>query len=218
MSSKERGIAEVVQMYKIRQEEEKCFPDSPFKGKERLSFSDPLQENQRKKKGQTNLIFHLYCEGDLQKSKFRLVVHCRKQTEPQDPFCSQGTNRKMPLWIWGENKPATIQRRCFQKPSGIKVTGNIFYFYFLWYSYSTQLFLFSRFHTQHYHFKFMKKKSTPTAKIVSCYKTHTDHHSGLFTSLLEDEQGQEHGLSWGGIKESVTWNESIFLFDSCRLL
>lgn len=82
MSRKKKEIAEVVQMYKIRQEEEKCFPESPF----RLSFNDPLQENQRNKKGKTNLIFHLYCQGDLPKSKFRLVVYDGKQTEPQNPF------------------------------------------------------------------------------------------------------------------------------------
>jgi len=48
LSSKKREIAEVVQMYKMRQEEEKCFPESPF----RLSFNNPLQENQRKEKGE----------------------------------------------------------------------------------------------------------------------------------------------------------------------
>lgn len=78
MSSKEREIAEVVQMYEIRQEKEKYFRDSPF----RLSFSDPLQENQRKKTEQTNLIFHLYGDADLQKSKFKLVIYDRKQTKP----------------------------------------------------------------------------------------------------------------------------------------
>lgn len=78
MSSKEKEIAEVVQMYEVRQEEEKYFPDSPF----RLFFSDPLQENQRKKKEQTNLIFHLYGDADLQKSKFKLAVYNRKQTKP----------------------------------------------------------------------------------------------------------------------------------------
>lgn len=39
-------------------------------------------------------------------------------------------------------RDTAFKRHCFQKPSGIKVTGNIFYFYFLWYSYSTQLFCF----------------------------------------------------------------------------
>lgn len=88
MSSKERGIAEVVQMYKIRQEEEKCFPDSPFKGKERLSFSDPLQENQRKKKGQTNLIFHLYCEGThiYRSQNLGLLYIAESKLNPKIPF------------------------------------------------------------------------------------------------------------------------------------
>lgn len=86
-------------MYKMRQEEEKCFPESPF----RLSFNDPLQENQGNKKGKTNLIFHLYCEGDLPKSKLRLAVYDGKQTGPQDPstncVCSQGNKRTKSPWI-----------------------------------------------------------------------------------------------------------------------
>lgn len=32
------------------------------------------------------MIFCLYCEGDLPKPKFRLVVYDAKQTEPQNPF------------------------------------------------------------------------------------------------------------------------------------
>lgn len=47
-----------------------------------MTHCNKTRENKRGK----NLIFHLYCECDLPKSKFRLVVYDRKQTEPQDPF------------------------------------------------------------------------------------------------------------------------------------
>lgn len=123
----------------MRQEEEKCFPESPF----RLSFNDPLQENQGNKKGKTNLIFHLYCEGDLPKSKLRLAVYDGKQTGPQDPstncVCSQGNKRTKSPWICGENKATKIQRCCLQMPSDIKVIGNINDYDCIRYSYSTQV-------------------------------------------------------------------------------
>lgn len=118
--------------------------------------------------------------------------------------CSQRTNRKMPLWIWGENKPAKMQRCCLQKPSGIKATGNIRNYYFILCSNSTH-FVVSK--PSIITLNSQKKESTPAEKTVPCYKSCTDQHSGgLFTSLLKDEQREEHGLSWGGIKESVTWN------------
>lgn len=144
MSSKKREITEVVQMYKIRQKEEKCFPESPF----RLSFNDPLQENQRNKKGKTNLIFHLHCESDLPKSKFRLLIYDGKQTEPQDPFwlmplqtvfAAKAPTGQSHCGFEGKIKKNKIQRCCLQKPFDIQVVGNIHNYYSIWYSYSTQV-------------------------------------------------------------------------------
>lgn len=172
MSSKKRKIAEVVQMYKIRQEEEKCFPESPF----RLSFNDPLQENQGNKKGKTNLIFHLYCEGDLPKSKFRLTIYDGKEIEPQDPFtdcvCGQGTKRTKPPRICGENKATKIQRCCLQTPSDIKVIGKINYYDCIWYSYSTQVSCFLN--SASITLILPKKKK----KMVEIKPVPTAHHSG----------------------------------------
>lgn len=60
------------------------------------------RKNKRGKKSD----FYLYCEGDVPKSKFRLVVYDRKQTEPQDFFWL------MPLQTMFATKAPTGQSHC----------------------------------------------------------------------------------------------------------
>lgn len=69
-----------------------------------MTHCNKARENKRGKTEKSD--FYLYCEGDLPKSKYRLVVYDRKQTEPQDTFWL------MPLQTTFAAKAPTGQSHC----------------------------------------------------------------------------------------------------------